>query len=86
MTADPRNVEHILKNNFDNYTKGPVFHEKMDPLFGHGIFNADGSFGLHFQGPSGATNARQRATSSKSRTSVTISLRKFVKSFLLPIP
>jgi cytochrome P450 len=28
--------------NFENYVKGPTFHNAMDELFGHGIFNADG--------------------------------------------
>lgn len=41
-TLDPRNVEHILKNNFENYIKGPEFHESMNDLFGNGIFNANG--------------------------------------------
>ncbi|KAG2186344.1 hypothetical protein INT43_002782 [Umbelopsis isabellina] len=41
-TADPVNVEYILKTNFENYVKGPTFHSAMDELFGNGIFNADG--------------------------------------------
>ncbi|GAA5813761.1 hypothetical protein MFLAVUS_007248 [Mucor flavus] len=41
-TIDPRNVEHILKNNFENYIKGPEFHGAMLDLFGGGIFNANG--------------------------------------------
>ncbi|ORX47795.1 cytochrome P450 [Hesseltinella vesiculosa] len=41
-TCDPANVEHILKNNFENYIKGPQFNSAMDSLFGHGIFNANG--------------------------------------------
>ncbi|CAO3627832.1 unnamed protein product [Mucor hiemalis] len=41
-TIDPRNVEHILKNNFENYIKGPEFHGSMMDLFGGGIFNANG--------------------------------------------
>lgn len=42
MTIDPRNVEHLLKNNFENYVKGPQFHYATTDLFGHGIFNANG--------------------------------------------
>ncbi|KAG0171862.1 Protein kinase alk2 [Apophysomyces sp. BC1034] len=41
-TIDPRNVEHILKTNFENYIKGPEFHSSMSDLFGDGIFNANG--------------------------------------------
>ncbi|PHZ07841.1 cytochrome P450 [Rhizopus microsporus ATCC 52813] len=41
-TIDPRNVEHILKTNFENYIKGPEFHGSMNDLFGNGIFNANG--------------------------------------------
>ncbi|CEI92088.1 hypothetical protein RMCBS344292_06361 [Rhizopus microsporus] len=41
-TIDPRNVEHILKNNFENYAKGPNFNASTDDLLGHGIFNANG--------------------------------------------
>ncbi|KAI9491661.1 cytochrome P450 [Zychaea mexicana] len=41
-TIDPSNVEHILKNNFQNYAKGPQFQEAFNDLFGHGIFNANG--------------------------------------------
>ncbi|CAO3609763.1 unnamed protein product [Mucor hiemalis] len=41
-TLDPRNVEHVLKNNFENYIKGPEFHASLVDLFGNGIFNANG--------------------------------------------
>ncbi|GAN06283.1 cytochrome P450 704C1-like isoform X1 [Mucor ambiguus] len=41
-TIDPRNVEHVLKTNFENYIKGPEFHSGMMDLFGDGIFNANG--------------------------------------------
>ncbi|ORZ03610.1 cytochrome P450 [Syncephalastrum racemosum] len=41
-TIDPRNVEHVLKGNFENYIKGPEFHGAMNDLFGDGIFNANG--------------------------------------------
>ncbi|RUS22052.1 cytochrome P450 [Endogone sp. FLAS-F59071] len=42
LTADPRNLEHILKNNFENYPKGPILFERMYEMMGHGIFNSDG--------------------------------------------
>ncbi|XP_038985601.1 cytochrome P450 704B1 [Phoenix dactylifera] len=40
--ADPANVEHVLKTNFDNYPKGELYRSYMDVLLGDGIFNADG--------------------------------------------
>ncbi|KAL1922934.1 uncharacterized protein VTP21DRAFT_9310 [Calcarisporiella thermophila] len=42
MTIDARNVEHVLKNKFENYSKGDDFHTKMFDMFGDGIFNANG--------------------------------------------
>ncbi|KAI9490825.1 cytochrome P450 [Zychaea mexicana] len=42
ITINPKNVEHILKDNFENYVKGPQFHGATTDLFGHGIFNANG--------------------------------------------
>eukprot|EP00249_Psilotum_nudum_P007004 c20238_g1_i1 orf=614-2218(+) len=41
-TVDPTNVEYILKTNFSNFPKGKEFRDKMEPLLGEGIFNADG--------------------------------------------
>ncbi|ORZ17105.1 cytochrome P450 [Absidia repens] len=41
-TIDPRNIEHILKTNFENYVKGPMLNESSSDLLGHGIFNANG--------------------------------------------
>ncbi|KAG5008946.1 hypothetical protein JHK87_017461 [Glycine soja] len=40
--ADPANVEHVLKTNFNNYPKGEVYHSYMEVLLGDGIFNVDG--------------------------------------------
>ncbi|XP_047079713.1 cytochrome P450 86B1-like [Lolium rigidum] len=42
MTSVPANVEHVLKNNFDNYPKGAYYRERFAELLGDGIFNADG--------------------------------------------
>lgn len=47
FTADPRNVEHILKSNFENYPKGPVFSNRLQDLLGRGIFNVDGATWYH---------------------------------------
>nr|AKH04259.1 putative hydroxylase [Taxus baccata] len=42
VTANPENVEHILKTRFDNYPKGKIFKAILHDLLGNGIFNADG--------------------------------------------
>lgn len=42
ITANPLNVEHILKTNFENYPKGPRFIELLEDFLGRGIFNSDG--------------------------------------------
>lgn len=42
-TTCPKNVEHILKKNFENYPKGAVFRSKLAELLGQGIFNSDGT-------------------------------------------
>ncbi|KAL7583534.1 hypothetical protein Lser_V15G42208 [Lactuca serriola] len=41
-TTDVRNIEYILKTNFDNYTKGQYNKDIITDLFGHGIFAVDG--------------------------------------------
>ena len=42
ITANPKNVEYILKTNFNNYPKGKHFSTILGDLLGHGIFNVDG--------------------------------------------
>lgn len=42
ITANPSNVEHILKTKFAVYEKGNVFTTILRDLLGHGIFNVDG--------------------------------------------
>ncbi|KAJ0049411.1 hypothetical protein Pint_15676 [Pistacia integerrima] len=42
VTANPANVEHILKTNFNNFPKGKPFTEILGDLLGCGIFNVDG--------------------------------------------
>ncbi|KAF7723245.1 hypothetical protein EC973_002183 [Apophysomyces ossiformis] len=42
ITIDPRNIDHVLKDNFENYAKGPQLNEATADLLGHGIFNANG--------------------------------------------
>ncbi|XP_039168217.1 cytochrome P450 704C1-like [Eucalyptus grandis] len=41
-TTDARNVEHILKTNFNKYTKGKYDIDIMKDLLGEGIFAVDG--------------------------------------------
>ncbi|XP_058781733.1 cytochrome P450 94B3-like [Vicia villosa] len=43
LTANPLNVEYILKTNFKNYPKGKHFTEVLGDLLGGGIFNVDGT-------------------------------------------
>ncbi|PON49643.1 Cytochrome P450, E-class, group I [Parasponia andersonii] len=42
MTANPINVEHMLKTNFENYPKGDRFISMLGDFLGRGIFNSDG--------------------------------------------
>ncbi|KAL5717085.1 12-hydroxyjasmonoyl-L-amino acid 12-hydroxylase [Ranunculus cassubicifolius] len=42
ITANPDNVEYMLKTNFDNYPKGKPFSTILGDLLGRGIFNVDG--------------------------------------------
>ncbi|KAJ8513320.1 hypothetical protein OPV22_003754 [Ensete ventricosum] len=41
ITADPRNLEHMLKTKFSNFPKGEYFRGTLRDLLGDGIFNAD---------------------------------------------
>ncbi|KAJ6328488.1 hypothetical protein OIU77_010224 [Salix suchowensis] len=41
-TTDIRNIEHVLKTKFDNYTKGKYNQDIATDLFGNGIFAVDG--------------------------------------------
>ncbi|XP_024019052.1 cytochrome P450 704C1 isoform X1 [Morus notabilis] len=41
-TTEPRNIEHILKTNFSNYSKGEYEQEIMIDFFGQGIFAVNG--------------------------------------------
>lgn len=35
-------MEYILRDNFENYVKGPIFNSTLHELLGDGIFNTDG--------------------------------------------
>jgi fatty acid omega-hydroxylase len=41
VTADPRNLEHLLKARFSSFPKGPYFRDTVRDLLGDGIFGAD---------------------------------------------
>jgi len=42
VTANPDNVEYMLKTNFNNFPKGKLFTEILGDFLGCGIFNVDG--------------------------------------------
>ncbi|KAL6595581.1 hypothetical protein ACP70R_047921 [Stipagrostis hirtigluma subsp. patula] len=42
VTANPANVEYMLRTNFDNFPKGRPFAALLGDLLGGGIFNVDG--------------------------------------------
>ncbi|KAM5557182.1 cytochrome P450 704C1 [Rosa sericea] len=46
-TADPANVEYMLKTNFANYGKGEYLHSLISDVVGNGIFSVDGEKWRH---------------------------------------
>ncbi|CAJ1916522.1 unnamed protein product [Sphenostylis stenocarpa] len=42
ITANPENVQHMLKTQFQNYPKGERFIHHLQDFLGNGIFNSDG--------------------------------------------
>ena len=46
VTANPSNVEYILKTNFYNFPKGKPFTDVLGDFLGQGIFNVDGEHWL----------------------------------------
>ncbi|KAL5225510.1 hypothetical protein ABZP36_012149 [Zizania latifolia] len=47
VTADPRNIEHLLKTKFGSFPKGPYFRDTVRDLLGDGIFGADDEVWRH---------------------------------------
>ncbi|VAI15530.1 unnamed protein product [Triticum turgidum subsp. durum] len=47
VTANPANVEYMLKTNFENFPKGKRFSALLGDLLGGGIFNVDGDAWRH---------------------------------------
>lgn len=80
ITANPENVEHVLKTRFDNYPKGKPFSAILGDLLGNGIFNVDGDSWLF-----------QRKMASLELGSVTIRMHALdivkteIQSRLIPI-
>ncbi|XWS39586.1 hypothetical protein CRYUN_Cryun18bG0068000 [Craigia yunnanensis] len=80
VTADPRNLEHLLKTKFSVFPKGPYFRDTVGDLLGDGIFSADDE-----------TWQRQRKTASiefhsaKFRRLTTESLLELVHARLLHV-
>ncbi|GKD09424.1 cytochrome P450 86B1-like protein [Tanacetum coccineum] len=80
VTADPRNLEHLLKSRFQAYPKGPYFRHALQDLLGNGIFNADDDIWQ-----------KQRKTASiefhsaKFKNMTTESLLELVHGRLLPV-
>ncbi|XP_044491977.1 cytochrome P450 86B1-like [Mangifera indica] len=80
VTADPRNLEYLLKTKFSNFPKGGFFRELVRDLLGDGIFSTDDEMWQ-----------RQRKTASiefhsaKFRQLTTESSLELVHSRLLPV-
>lgn len=47
VITTPENCEYVLKTNFENYGKGPVWYNNFIHLLGNGIFNTDGPLWYH---------------------------------------
>ncbi|KAG9158311.1 hypothetical protein Leryth_000440 [Lithospermum erythrorhizon] len=80
VTADPRNLEYLLKTKFSNFPKGEYFRNSVNDLLGDGIFGADDEIWQ-----------RQRKTASlefhsaKFRQLTAESLLELVHGRLLPV-
>eukprot|EP00250_Pteridium_aquilinum_P019486 c24449_g4_i1 orf=210-2444(-) len=79
-TANPANVEYVLKTNFRNYTKGIRFQSLMQDMLGHGILNADGEL----------WKAQRKAasyefTSNSLKTLIMETVQKEISDRLLPV-
>ncbi|CAN6452458.1 unnamed protein product [Victoria cruziana] len=79
VTANPKNVEHILNTRFNNYPKGKAFSAVLHDLLGRGIFNADGE---HWR--SQRNLASHGIGSARARAASFVALRALVRDRLLP--
>lgn len=79
ITANPKNVEYMLKTNFKNYPKGKPFTEILADFLGSGIFNVDGELWLMQR-----KLASHEFSTNSLREYALNSLRKELESELLP--
>jgi fatty acid omega-hydroxylase len=80
VTADPRNLEHLLKTRFGSFPKGPYFRATVRDLLGDGIFGADGEAWRRQRKP-----ASLEFHSAEFRALTASSLVELVHSRLLPV-
>ncbi|CAN4105351.1 unnamed protein product [Withania somnifera] len=80
ITANPDNVEHILKTNFTNYPKGQPFTEILGDFLGRGIFNVDGELWTAQR-----KLARHEFSTNSLRESVVQTLEEVVYTKLIPL-
>lgn len=80
ITANPANVEHILKTHFDNYPKGERFIDLLGDFLGEGIFNSDGEL-WRIQRKTASYEFNSKSLRNFVMENVTVELR----SRLLPI-
>ncbi|CAI9777262.1 unnamed protein product [Fraxinus pennsylvanica] len=80
VTANPKNVEYILKKNFHNFPKGKPFQEILDDFLGNGIFNVDGDLWYNQR-----KLASQEFSAKSLRDYVVNSLKEKVDKKLLPL-
>lgn len=80
VTANPDNVEYMLKTNFSNFPKGKPFTEILGDFLGYGIFNVDGDLWL------AQRKLASHAFSTKSlREFVMDTLEEEVEKHLIPL-
>ncbi|GLU02257.1 hypothetical protein SLE2022_195120 [Rubroshorea leprosula] len=80
VTANPDNVEYMLKTNFGNFPKGKPFTEILGDFLGYGIFNVDGDLWL------AQRKLASHAFSTKSlREFVICTLEEEVENHLVPV-
>ncbi|XP_050234568.1 cytochrome P450 94B1 [Mercurialis annua] len=80
VTANPENVEYMLKTNFNNFPKGKPFTDILGDFLGYGIFNVDGEL-WHTQ----RKLASREFTAKSLREFFMITLEEEVENGLLPV-
>ncbi|KAK9052352.1 hypothetical protein SSX86_028981 [Deinandra increscens subsp. villosa] len=80
ITANPENVEYMLKTNFVNFPKGKPFTEILNDFLGFGIFNVDGDL-WHSQ----RKLASHQFTSRLLKQHMEVNVKEAVKTKLFPL-